>query len=78
MSSAFPSPLDGEAEPRGKDIKTVLGYPIRAIGFWTAVVLPFVLLALVATGVAQQSPLLLAGLVTANVTGLVVGKDYKR
>lgn len=77
MSSAFPSPVDGEAKPKEKDIKTVLGYPIQAIGFWTAVVLPFVLLALIVTGIAQQSPLLLTGLVIANVTGLIVGREYK-
>lgn len=52
--------------------------PIRFVGFWTAVVVPFVLAGLVAAGVAQQSPALLTGLVAANVAGLVLGKDYKR
>lgn len=77
MSSAFPSDLAGRGE-NGSGLRTVLGYPLRAIGFWTAVVLPFVLLTLIATGIAQQSPLLLTGLVTANVTALVVGRDYKQ
>lgn len=77
MSSAFPSKLPGRGE-NGSDLRTVLGYPVRAIGFWTAVLLPFVLLALVATGIAQQSPLLLTGLVVANVAALVVGRDYKQ
>lgn len=77
MSSAFPSKLPGRGE-NGSGLRTVLGYPVRAIGFWAAVLLPFVLLTLVATGIAQQSPLLLTGLVTANVAALVVGKDYKQ
>lgn len=53
-------------------------YPIRFLAFWTAVVVPFVLLGLIAVGLAQQSPLLLGGLLTANVSGLVIGRDYKR
>lgn len=77
MSSAFPSTL-AEAGEKRSNLWTVLDYPIRAIGFWTAIVLPFVLLALVALGIAQQSPLLLTALVTANIAGLVVGKEYKR
>jgi hypothetical protein len=77
MSSAFPSRLPGGSENE-RDLRTVLGYPVRAVGFWTAVLLPFVLLGLIAAGVAQQSPLLFTGLVTANVTALVVGRDYKQ
>lgn len=67
-----------EGGEKRSNLRTVLGYPIRAIGFWTAVVLPFVLLALVGLGIAQQSPMLLTALVTANIAGLVVGREYKR
>ena len=52
--------------------------PVRFVGFWTAVLMPFVLLSLLVIGVAQQSPELLGGLLVANVAGLVLGKDYKR
>ena len=52
--------------------------PVRFVGFWTAVITPFVLLSLLAIGVAQQSPELLAGLLVANAAGIVLGQDYKR
>ncbi|PSQ49938.1 hypothetical protein BRD19_02255 [Halobacteriales archaeon SW_7_65_23] len=52
--------------------------PVRFVGFWTAVLMPFVLMSLLAVGVAQQSPELLGGLLAANVAGLVFGNDYKR
>lgn len=51
---------------------------VRRLGFWTAVLMPFVLLGLIVAGLAQQSPLLLGSLLAANVTGLVIGKEYKR
>lgn len=75
MSSAFPSTL---SDRTNENYAHLLGYPVRLLGFWAAVVLPFVLLTLVGLGVAQQSPALFAALVTANVTGLVLGKDYNR
>lgn len=59
-------------------IQTALGYPLRVIGFWSAVILPFVILSLLVVGVAQHSPELLTGLLGANVAGLVVGRNYKR
>lgn len=79
MSSAFPSDATAGGDQFGIDsLKTIVEYPLRLLGFWVAIVLPFVLLTLVAAGVAQQSPTLFTGLVTANVAGLVLGKDYKR
>lgn len=60
------------------ELPSVLGYPLELAGFWTAVLLPFVLLGLVVVGIAQQSPWLLTGLVSANVAGLVLGKDHRR
>jgi len=50
----------------------------RFVGFWTAVLTPFVLLALLVTGVAAQYPLLWGGLLVANAAGLVLGKDYRQ
>lgn len=61
-----------------KSLQSGIGLPMRFLGFWTAVVVPFVLLGLVAAGIAQQSPLLLSGLLAANILGLVLGRDYKR
>lgn len=75
MSNASPttSRPGVETSPR-----RVLGLPIKFIGFWTAVLVPFVLLGLLLSGAVLQSPQLFAGLLGANLTGLVVGRDYNR
>jgi len=74
-----------EAESAASDQPSVVtslptdpGLPVRFVGFWTAVLMPFVLLTLLVAGVAQQSPELLGGLLVANVAGIVLGQDYKR
>lgn len=77
MSSATPSDLTPGTEAKAS-LQTAVGYPLRLVGFWSAIVLPFVILSLIALGIAQHSPELLTGLVTANVAGLVLGRDYKR
>lgn len=78
MSSAFPSPLSDGTETKPNEVWAALGRPLKLAGFWTAVVLPFVLLTLIALGFAQQSPLAFTGLVTANFAGLVLGRNYNR
>ncbi|MXR51753.1 hypothetical protein GRX03_09070 [Halovenus sp. WSH3] len=77
MSSAFPSDSTAGAD-RGISLRTAVKYPLRALGFWAAVVLPFVLLWLIVSGIAQQSPTILTGVVSANVAALVLGREYKR
>jgi len=72
-----------EAESAGSDQPNLVlsidpELPVRFVGFWTAVLTPFVLLTLLAAGVAQQSPELLGGLLVADVAGIVLGQDYKR
>jgi hypothetical protein len=52
--------------------------PARFAGFWSAVALPFVLLALVLAGVASQHVDLFAGLLGANLVALRLGRDYNR
>lgn len=59
-------------------LQSGIANPLRVLGFWTAVITPFVLLGLIGAGYAQQVPLLLTGLMVANVVGLVLGHDYKR
>jgi hypothetical protein len=49
---------------------------VCSAGFWAAVVLPFVVLVLLATGVAARSPMLVGGLLLLNVTGLLVGQYH--
>jgi len=51
---------------------------MRFVGFWTAILVPFVLLGLIASGAVLQSPQLFAALLGANLAGLVVGRNYKR
>lgn len=77
MSSATPSDVTARSD-RQIDPLSVVEYPVRLLAFWSAVLLPFLILSLIGLGVAQQSPQLLTGLVTANVAGLVLGHDYKR
>lgn len=51
---------------------------VRFASFWTAVLLPFVLLTLLAGGVLAKRPLVAGGLLAVNLTGLVLGRDYNR
>jgi hypothetical protein len=81
MSSASPFNTDSTSSERSNatDVLRINPQlPVRFVGFWTAVVTPFVLLSLVALGMTQQSPGLLTALLVVNLAGLVVGKDYKR
>lgn len=77
IASPFSQDSAGEQDIFGVSLR-VLEYPVQFIGFWTAVFVPFVILGLVATGVAQQSPAITGGLIAANVIGLVVGNGYNR
>lgn len=52
--------------------------PVQFLGFWMAVIAPFVLLGLIVAGGAAQSPLTMTGVLAANVVGLVLGNDYKQ
>jgi len=51
--------------------------PIKRIAFWTAIVLPFLHLSLLVTGLETQSTVLaFVGLVVLNVFALVVGHPH--
>lgn len=53
--------------------------PIKRIAFWVAVVLPFLHVSLLATGLDSNSSVLaFAFLVTVNVCALVVGHPHGR
>ena len=81
MSSAFPSDRSEPGTERSinlQSLRAAVGYPLRAAGFWSAIALPFVILGLLAVGAVQQSPVLLSGLVAANVVGLIVGRTHNR
>jgi hypothetical protein len=78
MSTSRYDPTTNDHIPGAQSLQAGLEMPVRFLGFWIAIIAPFVLLGLVSAGIAQQSPVLLGGLLAANVTGLVLGKDYKQ
>lgn len=51
---------------------------VRAVGFWGAVTVPFVMLVVLATGGAQRHPLAFTGLLAVNVVALFAGRNYDR
>lgn len=59
-------------------LRATLLSPIQFLGFWVAVVAPFVFLGLVVTGVAVRFPLAMLGVLASNVVGLVLGSGYNR
>lgn len=81
MASASPIRSDAAVRTRQRTLgplRRVLRPPAEFVGFWAAVILPFVLLALVASGAAIQHPTVAAALVVGDLVGLHVGRSYKR
>lgn len=58
----------------GSPVRTV----VRATGLWLAVLLPFVVLALLVSGRAGSYPELVAGLLVASLVGIAVGRLARR
>ena len=52
--------------------------PVQFVGFWIAVLTPFVLLGLIFGEFAAERPLLLVGLFAANVAAIVIGHGHNR
>lgn len=51
--------------------------PLRQLGFWSAIALPFLYVPLVATGLQDQSEVLVfLALLVANVLAVAVGHSY--
>ncbi len=81
MSSASPLRSESAASTRwlpAASIERVLRSPVQFVGFWAAIVLPFVLVAMLATGQATQHPSLAGGLLASNLAGLLLGRGYNR
>lgn len=72
---------DSCPESRGFCLRRSIVSPVQFLGFWTAVVSPFVLVGLVAVAAAGLAsgarPALVAVLVT-NIVGLLLGRGYNR
>ncbi|MFB6164419.1 MAG: hypothetical protein ABEJ31_04615 [Haloarculaceae archaeon] len=52
--------------------------PVAFVGFWSAVAIPLVLVAMLATGAANNQITTFLGLLALNGAALVAGRDYKR
>jgi hypothetical protein len=82
MSSASPFESDTPGTvPRqigAAALETVCLPAVRFVGFWTAILLPFVLLALLASGTIVARPFAAAGLLATNLVALVIGQGYNR
>lgn len=82
MSGASPMRSQPAAENRqrfgAQTFQRVLGPIVSFVGFWTAVIAPIVLLALLLSGHVAQYPLVATGLLACNVAGILLGQDYGR
>lgn len=80
MSNASPFESDSGASVRRRltveSLQSICVPAAQFVGFWSAVVLPFVLVSLLASGFAAQSPQLVGGLLVCNVVGLILGRNY--
>jgi hypothetical protein len=72
--SAGSAPRRTVAQP----LQRLVSQSIECLGFWAAVVLPFALLALLASGAAAQHPVLTLGCLLGNLVGLGLGRNYRR
>ncbi|MFC7166699.1 hypothetical protein [Halospeciosus flavus] len=66
-----------ELSAESHDVAAFVARPLRALGFWTAVVLPFLTVVLLTLGVLTI-PLTLAALLLVEPAALVAGRDYGR
>lgn len=86
--SAIGSPSDAGEGTAGRNRLTAvvsryrehaLTTPLEVVGFWAAVVLPFLYLPLLFTGISSQSELLtFLGLIALNLAALLAGHGHKR
>lgn len=84
MAGASSAASDGSSEPVARPAFSetfveMVVVPIRFVGFWVAVALPFLYVPLLLHGLSNGGSLLVfVGLLTANVFALVIGHDYGR
>lgn len=72
------SPLTTGVEFDGDALHRAVVAPIRALAFWTAVLLPLAYLPLLAGGLTGAETSVLAALLVANALALAVGHDHAR
>ncbi len=77
MSTTTPTLPEARAQTLAQ-VGRYVRRPLEAVGFWTAVVLPFLYLPLLADGFTGNDPLAFGALLALNVAALVVGHGYRR
>ena len=75
MSTASPLPHDRLA-PTATTLQRLVATPIKAMAFWTAIVVPLAYPALMAGGLHGNELTLLGLTLALNVVTLVLGRDY--
>ena len=81
MSNASPLESDSAVPQQRVDVQSLrqMCLPaLRFVGFWTAVLIPFVLTSLLVGGYVSQYPRLVGGLLALNFLGLVLGRNHNR
>ena len=81
MSSASPFRRPNRTPtpaPVARWFESLLVGSARFAGFWSAVVLPFALLGLVASGTATQQPAMVGAILLVNLLALRLGRDYNQ
>jgi hypothetical protein len=68
-----PSPVWGRLSAARRQLVPV----VRGVAFWSAILLPWVVIALLYTGFAMNEPELFTGLVVLNVVSAVAGGKYQ-
>lgn len=58
--------------------RRLIAAPLRFAGFWSAVVLPFLYVPLLTSGLTPAETTTFVGLLVLHVVALVAGHDYKR
>jgi hypothetical protein len=82
MSTMNPSTLtndhDNSVRSTLAGAVSTLGAPVRALSFWSAILLPFTYLPLLAGGLTGGELSLIAVLLAANATALLLGHNHGR
>jgi hypothetical protein len=76
--SPFTTGLDLDGEAVASALRYSVIDPLRALSFWTAVLLPLAYLPLVTNGLTTGETSVLLALVVANVVALVLGHGHAR
>jgi VIT1/CCC1 family predicted Fe2+/Mn2+ transporter len=82
MSTMTPSTLNDDRtttllDAAGRAARSLRG-PVQALGFWSAVLLPFASLYLLSDGLTGAELAPLVALLVSNALALVVGHDHRR